>query len=1064
MNIASLIRDRFHISLTGPCRVFNLTGSAAALFLAVQENPFAAVENDESSARALQKDILFYRTLTGSAGPVFFLPDPDGPDASGTRTDIMYSLRGYDSITTSSKNLYSTLWDGGSLAENMLLLKKGASTDRSALEEMLVSFGYSREAMVAEKGEYSRREWVIDVFPSTYGDPVRVEFFGDEIERIRTFDIETQRSTANIDEFLLLPARESDEVKGLSEVMTGKKFFCLYPAPERDGFPEDTVYLSRYSFGAGGTGSGDEEEVAEQNELSSIPQVDAGMLSIKGLGILPNERKGIDALSGTIGELSADNKVLIVASSTGQSERLRDLFRERDMIVPVIDVAEVSGYGGNVAIVVGKLSSGLFMQGLAILTEKELFGERPVFRPIKKSKITNLLVSLDDISPGDFVVHRDHGVGRFSGVAMQSSGGSALEMMLIEYEDGRLYIPVQSIEKISKYRSEEGVTPKIDRLGGKTWQKKKERARKRIHEMAAKLLALYADRRVARGFTFTPDTDLHREFDSFFAYEETPDQLKAIEEIKKDMESEMPMDRLLCGDVGYGKTEVAMRAAFKAVYDNRQVAVLVPTTILAEQHYRTFGERFSGFPVTIDFISRFKSRKEIEQTLKRAAKGENDIVIGTHGLLSRKAEFSRLGLLVIDEEHRFGVGQKEKIKEMRRNIDVLTLTATPIPRTLHMALSGIRNISVIETPPEERLSVKSVVSVFHDDLVRQAIDAELQRNGQVFFVHNRISDIHKIARRVQELVPEAAIGVAHGQMPEKELESVMHRFFAGEINVLVSTAIIGSGLDIPRANTIIINRADKMGLADLYQLRGRVGRSSLKGYAYFLAPPEPVLTEEARKRLQAVQEMSYLGAGFRLALKDLEIRGAGEIFGAEQSGHINEIGFELYIEMLEKAVAELKGAEIKEEAEPVIELKASAFIPEEYIGEVTLRLSFYRRIASLKTEKEITDFEGELADRFGTLPGEVCNLLRIMRLKILAKRLSITRIQELRGKVRVVFSSDTPLQPAHIFDLQKKRKKTIKFFSDGFELDLNGAGWERVYEEVGSGLEELAEAAAEGNS
>ncbi|MGE5301582.1 MAG: transcription-repair coupling factor [Acidobacteriota bacterium] len=1047
--------------MTGTCRVFNLIGSAAALFLAVQENPFAAVENDESSARVLMKDILFYRTLIGSVGPVFFLPDPDGPDASGTRTDIMYRLRGSDSITTSSKNLHSTLWDGGSLAENMLLLKKGALADRSALEETLVRFGYSREAMVAEKGEYSRREWIIDVFPSTYGDPVRVEFFGDEIERIRTFDIETQRSTADIDEFLLLPARESDEVKGLSEVIAGRKFFCLYPASERDGFPEDTVYLSRYSFGAGGTGAGDAEEAAEQNELSSIPQVDAGMLSIKGLGILPNERKGLDALSGNIGGLSADNKVLIVASSTGQSERLRDLFRERDMIVPVIDVAEVSGYGGNVAIVVGKLSSGFFMQGLAILTEKELFGERPVFRPIKKSKITNLLVSLDDISPGDFVVHRDHGVGRFSGVVMQTSGGSALEMMLIEYEDGRLYIPVQSIEKISKYRSEEGVTPKIDRLGGKTWQKKKERARKRIHEMAAKLLALYADRRVARGFTFTPDTDLHREFDSFFAYEETPDQLKAIEEIKKDMESEMPMDRLLCGDVGYGKTEVAMRAAFKAVYDNRQVAVLVPTTILAEQHYRTFGERFSGFPVTIDFISRFKSRKEIEQTLKRAAKGENDVVIGTHGLLSRKAEFSRLGLLVIDEEHRFGVGQKEKIKEMRRNIDVLTLTATPIPRTLHMALSGIRNISVIETPPEERLSVKSVVSVFHDDLIRQAIEAELQRNGQVFFVHNRISDIQKIALRVQELVPEAAIGVAHGQMPEKELESVMHSFFAGEINVLVSTAIIGSGLDIPRANTIIINRADKMGLADLYQLRGRVGRSSLKGYAYFLAPPEAVLTEEARKRLQAVQEMSYLGAGFRLALKDLEIRGAGEIFGAEQSGHINEIGFELYIEMLEKAVAELKGAEIREEAEPLIELKASAFIPEEYIGEVTLRLSFYRRIASLKTEKEITDFESELADRFGALPVEVCNLLRIMRLKILAKRLSITRIQELRGKVLIVFSSETPLQPADIFDLQKKRKKTIRFFPDGLELELKGAGWERIYEEVRSGLEELAEKAAE---
>ncbi|HSB29986.1 MAG TPA: transcription-repair coupling factor, partial [Candidatus Sulfobium mesophilum] len=599
--------------------------------------------------------------------------------------------------------------------------------------------------------------------------------------------------------------------------------------------------------------------------------------------------------------------------------------------------------------------------------------------------------------------------------------------------------------------------PKVDRLGGKTWEKKKERVRKKVHEMVAKLLALYADRSVARGFNFSADTDMHREFDSFFAYEETPDQIKAIDDLKKDMESDIPMDRLLCGDVGYGKTEVAMRAAFKAVYDNRQVAVLVPTTILAEQHFRTFRERFSGFPVTIDYISRFKSRKEIEQTLKGIARGEIDIIIGTHGLLSKKVEFARLGLLIIDEEHRFGVGQKEKIKEMSRKIDVLTLTATPIPRTLHMALSGIRNISVIETPPEERLSVKSIVTIFSDRLIREVITSELQRSGQVFFVHNRIWDIYKISRRIQELLPQAVIGIAHGQMPERELEEVMHRFFVGEINVLVSTAIIGSGLDVPRANTIIINMADRIGLADLYQLRGRVGRSNLKGYSYFLAPPEPVLTEEAKKRLQAVQEMSYLGAGFRLALKDLEIRGAGEIFGAEQSGHINEIGFDLYIEMLEKAVAELKGMEIKEEAEPVVELKTAAFIPEEYIEDVTLRLSFYRRIASLKTEGQVFDFESELRDRFGKPPSEVTTLLKIMRIKIVAKALSIVKIQESKGKVRIVFSPDTPVKPEDIFGLHNKKRRPVKFFPDGFELDLKSAEWEKVFEGLYGALEELNE-------
>jgi len=1053
LELLSLIKKVVPSSFPDVCRIYNLTGSSSALLLALQEKPFVAIEKEEDGARILKKDMHFYRDLLGLGGSVLILPDSGGPEAAGSRAELLYKLEDRDSLVTSSANLTSTLHDNDSLLENILDLKKGAILGRSDFEEALVRLGYVRAAMAAEKGEYSRREWIFDVFPSTTEDPIRIEFFGDEIEQIRFFDTETQRSTTDIDTFLLFPAKDPDQARHLTDVAAGKKFFCLYPASSEDGLPDDTVYLSRYSFDASGPFPDDDGE----DDSISIPQIDAAVLSVKGHGVLPDERKSLEDLPKTIKGLSGSNRVIIVASSTGQSERIRDLFREQEMIVPVVEIGEVRDYKGTIAIVVGGLSSGVFLKGLLILTEKEIFGERPAFRSIRKSKVANLLVSLDDITPGDYVVHRDHGVGRFSGVVRQKREDIELELMLIEYEDGRLYIPVQSIQIISKYRSEEGVLPKIDRLGGKTWQKKKERVRKKVQEMAAKLLALYADRRVARGFTFSPDTDLHREFDSFFAYEETPDQLKAIEDLKKDMEAELPMDRLLCGDVGYGKTEVAMRAAFKAVYDNRQVAVLVPTTILAEQHYRTFKERFSGFPVTIDFISRFKSRKEIDLTLGGIAKGEVDIVIGTHGLLSKKVEFSRLGLLIIDEEHRFGVGQKEKIKEMSKNIDVMTLTATPIPRTLHMALSGIRNISVIETPPEERLSVKSIVTVFNDKLVKDVITSELQRSGQVFFVHNRIWDIHKISRRIQELVPQAVIGVAHGQMPEKELEEMMHRFFAGDVNVLVSTAIIGSGLDIPKANTIIIHMADKMGLADLYQLRGRVGRSSVKGYAYFLAPPEPVLTEEARKRLQAVQEMSYLGAGFRLALKDLEIRGAGEIFGGEQSGHINEIGFDLYIEMLEKAVAELKGMEIKDEPEPAIELKTAAFIPEEYIEDVTLRLSFYRRIAALKSENEVFDFEGELRDRFGKPPEEVINLLKIMRVKILAKALSITKVQEARGMVRVVFSPDTPVQPANIFDLHNKKKRPVKFLPDGFELDLKGAEWEKIYEAVYGALEELVE-------
>ncbi|MEW6108418.1 MAG: transcription-repair coupling factor [Nitrospirota bacterium] len=1039
-------------------RIYNLKGSSSALFLAAGQSPFVAVEKDEAAAKELQRDINFYRGLL-AGDKALFLPEPDGPANSGERARIIYFLKETDSIVTSARNMRSALPDREFIRENRIEIRKGYSFGRPRLEDSLIRAGYKNAPMVVGKGEYSRREWLIDIFPSTSDNPVRVEFFGDEIEQIKIFDVETQRTAEDIDELLILPATGPDDIRNLPDIIQDRKYYCLCPEEETGLFPPDTVFLSRYSFETGIlTGTG--EAVAGSAHITDI---DAGILSLKGIGILPDERKSLNDLPGNIQRLSKKNRVIIIASSEGQSERLKDMFGEAGIIVPAVEPGKISDFKGRISITVGTLSSGLFMDGLIILTEKELFGERSAFRPIIKSRVSNLLFSLDDIMPGDFVVHREHGIGRFTGTARHKVDETELELMLIEYEDGRLYIPVQNIKNISKYHSEEGIIPKVDRLGGKTWQRKKERARKKVHDMAAKLLTLYAGRKVAGGFSFSTDTELHREFDSFFSYEETPDQIKAIEDIKKDMESDRPMDRLLCGDVGYGKTEVAMRAAFKAVYDNRQVAVLVPTTILAEQHYRTFRERFSGFPVAIDFMSRFKSKKQIQLTLKGIADGTTDIVIGTHSLLSKKIVFNRLGLLVVDEEHRFGVGQKERIKELTRNIDVINLTATPIPRTLHMALSGIRDISVIETPPEERLSVKSIVTMFNDALIKETINRELQRNGQVFFVHNRIHDIYKIANRVKKLVPDAETGVAHGRMPGRELEKIMHRFFEGEIHVLVSTAIVGAGLDIPTANTIIINRADKMGLADLYQLRGRVGRSHLKAYAYFLVPGEALMTEEARKRLQAVQEMSYLGAGFRLALKDLEIRGAGNIFGPEQSGHIHEIGLDLYIEMLEKAVGELKGIEIKDEVDPVIDLRISAFIPEEYVGDITLRLSFYRRIAGMRNGKDISEFESELRDRFGKIPEAVINLLDVMRLKIPAKELLITKIKEANGKVQLIFSPETIVQPKQIFDLQKNRDGKIKFLPEGFELDLKGLPWKRVFEEVYGVMDELKKNASKEN-
>lgn len=1051
MEFLALINGAFRNIVSAGGTVFNLTGSSPALFLAHQSGPFLAVEKDEALAETLAHDINFYRQML-SRDPVHLLPDADGAAASGSRACLVDVLSENASVVTSSKNLTSPLWSREALGRLKIEIRKGGKTERSSLEEALVTAGYRKVPLVADRGEFSRRGWLVDIFPSTEANPVRIEFFGGEVEQIRTFEVATQRSLEARTEALILPAREPEADSDIFGVIAGRTFYRLCPLPAEAAYTGHMVFLSRLSFPLDASPDAETPQVAVQQ--------DAGMLSFAGRGILPSERKGLDDIPVAVGKLAEENRVIIVASSEGQSERLKDLFREKDIILPSIRPEEVPGYAGKAVLTTGRLSSGLYFRGLAFLTEKELFGERAVHRPMVESKVSRLLFTLDDIVPGDSVVHREHGIGRFEKVVRQKIEGHEWELMLISYEDGRLYIPVQDIRNLSKYHVEEGVRPKTDRLGGRTWIKKKERARKKVHEMAERLLSLYADRKVARGFVFSPDTEMHREFDSFFPYEETADQAKAIRDIKSDMETDRPMDRLLCGDVGYGKTEVAMRAAFKAVYDNRQVAVLVPTTILAEQHYRTFRERFSGFPVTVDFLSRFKPSREISLTKKRIARGETDILIGTHSILSKRLAFSRLGLLIVDEEHRFGVTQKERIKELTRGIDVLTLTATPIPRTLHMSLSGIRDISVIETPPEERLSVKSVVSTFSMELVRDAITRELQRDGQVFFVHNRIQDIQKIALSISRSVPSAAVAVAHGQMDEKALEEVMHRFFEGEINVLISTAIIGSGLDIPKANTIIINRAERLGLADLYQLRGRVGRSNVRGYAHFLIPGETLMTEEAKMRIQAIQEMSYLGAGFRLALKDLEIRGAGNIFGPEQSGHIHEIGFDLYMEMLEKAVAELKGAPVKEEIEPEIALSTSAFISDAYIEDITLRLSCYRRIASLRSLQEIADFREELKDRFGEPPEEVLNLLDVMRLKIPARSLSVTKIQESGSRIVLRFSPDTAVQPGHLFSLSEKRKGWVRFLEDGFELDVKGIPRERVCEEIFAALDELDEKAS----
>jgi transcription-repair coupling factor (superfamily II helicase) len=1036
----------------GTSRVYNLPGSSAALFLSLQEEPFIAVEQTEERSAALYEDIGFFRSLFDASGKnARFLPEPNGPETSGRRAEVVYGLREGDSIVTSVNGLNAPLWLPEDLKGDSLLLAAGKESERDSVERRLRNLGYKRVAVVMEKGEYSTRGWLMDVFPSTTEYPVRVEFFGDEIEQIKFFDIDSQRSINKVDALMIMPAIAPSGGKGITSLMNARLIFVDHHYPSS---PHPPVTQG---------GQGDVEGApAEFDRFPSVPEGavflsrfdvkgeghDAGLLSLRGLGIYPEERKSLADIAHALAPLRRDHRVIIVASSEGQAARIKEILFDEGVVAPVVRTGELMDYEGALAITRGTLSSGFFLPGLLVLTDREIFGERPRYRPLKKSKIAHLLTSMDDITPGDFVVHSDHGIGRFTGIQKEGTGELESDLIVLEYSGGdRLYIPLYNIDRIKKYSVEEGIAPALDRLGGKTWQRRRERVRKAVKEMAEKLLRLYAEREITHSFSFSPDTELHREFYEFFPYEETPDQIKAIEEIGRDMESEKPADRLLCGDVGYGKTEVAMRAAFKAVYDGKQVAVLVPTTILCEQHYLTFRSRFSAFPLRIDYLSRFKSKREQDLTVKALSRGEIDIIIGTHGLLRKGITFSDLGLLIIDEEHRFGVAQKERIKEIKKGVDVLSMTATPIPRTLHMALSGIRGMSVIETPPEERLAVRSMVAVFDEGLIKEAIERELRRSGQVLFVHNTVYDIEKTAGMLNRLLPEARFAVAHGQMAEKRLEDVMLRFMRGETDVLVSTTIIGSGIDIPTANTIIIDRADKIGLSDLYQLRGRVGRSNVRAYAYFLVPGMDIITEEAKKRLQAIREMSYLGAGFRLAMKDLEMRGAGNLLGPEQSGHIHAVGFDMYVEMLENAVAGLKGVEVKEEIEPSISLRVAALIPEWYVEDMTLRLSIYRRIAGAKRVEAIEDIESEMKDRFGSPPGEVGSLLEIMRLKIMAKRLLITKIHETDGRVRFAFADETPVKTDAIFGLQKTFQG-IRFFRDGFELSVKGLSGDDLRKEV----------------
>jgi len=727
-------------------------------------------------------------------------------------------------------------------------------------------------------------------------------------------------------------------------------------------------------------------------------------------------------------------QVYLVSGIDESAARLQKLLGEYGLFISrATEMRLLDELPGIISVITGRLSAGFSWPALnlIVITEEEIFGSK-VHRPLpRKAKTATFLSTFKELQPGDYVVHTDYGVGEYQGLSHIAIDGFETDFLALRYEpDAKLYVPLYSLDKVQKYIGAEGATPKLDRLGAPAWARTKERVKKDILEVARELVAIYAVREAQQRPTFSAPDNLYREFEAAFPFEETPDQERTIEDVLGDMQRPRPMDRLVCGDVGFGKTEVALRAAFKAVEDGFQVAVLVPTTLLADQHHRTFSQRLAPFSVRVDMLSRFRSRSEQQETLKGLKNGTVDIVIGTHRLLQKDVSFKNLGLLVVDEEHHFGVKHKERIKEFKKLVDVLTLTATPIPRTLHLSLAGIRDLSIIETPPLDRQGIQVVLARFGKRVIREAVMRELDRGGQVFFIQNRVQGIERMAAFLHTLVPEARIGIAHGQMKEDEIESVMSTFIAGRLNVLVTTTIIESGIDIPTANSIIINRADRFGLAELYQIKGRVGRSRQKAYAYLLTPAEESLSEAARKRLRAIQELSELGAGFRIAAQDLETRGAGNLLGKQQSGHIAAVGIDLYTQMMEEAMAEIRGQEVSPEPDTQINLRASAFIPEDYIQDVSLRLAAYKEISSTESDEELGLIAADLRDRYGALPETLKNLLEIMSVKLAAKKAVVSRVDAGNGVVNITFAEHAAIPADKVVALLKRNKGRIKLIPE----------------------------------
>ncbi|MCP5115338.1 MAG: transcription-repair coupling factor, partial [bacterium] len=916
-----------------------------------------------------------------------------------------------------------------------LSLDTGDELPMELITEHLESVGYQRREPVEMVGEFSVRGGILDVYPPEANQPYRIDFFGDEVDSIRRFDVTTQRSVSKAERCLLLPLTECPKDRKLLADLL-EKVDLEYPPAPGDTFPgwefASTLVRPRsstlFDLAPDATIVVDEPEqvrgaaerlwkrvedgaseplappeqsllrweefeerlngrgriLVRELELASDGAADVPSFHIPTKPSMTFRGNVQVAVAEARAMVEQGNRVVFFAPSAGELERLADIFQEYSMpfqlgLEPADGTPE---YLAERAWLAGSVASTFLVRGavrrggvfpdtkLAVFGSEDLFETSDlVARPTAKPGAHAFASDIGDLKPDDYVVHATHGVGRFLGLREIAQGDQSGDFMLLEYAgDTKLYVPLTRLDLVQKYRSAGDVKPSLDKLGGQSWRKTKSRVKAKMRDMADELLRLYAERRMAEGHPFSSDSNWQREFDESFEFAETADQATAIGEIKDDMERQQPMDRLLCGDVGYGKTDVAMRAAFKALGDGKQVAVLAPTTVLSFQHFETFKTRFAPFPVKVEMVSRFRTPKAIKQVLEGVADGQVDIVIGTHRLLSKDVEFRDLGLMVVDEEQRFGVRHKERLKQLRKNVDVLTMTATPIPRTLHMSLLGLRDLSVIETPPKDRLAIQTVVSRFSPDLTKNAIEQELARGGQVYYIHNRVESIFARAASIQEMLPDCRIGVGHGQMGEAALEKVVLGFMRHNFDVLVSTTIVENGLDIPLANTILIENAERYGLAELYQLRGRVGRSNRRAYAYLLVPTEAELSEVARKRLAALREFSELGSGFKIAALDLELRGGGNLLGGEQHGHINMVGFDMYLRLLEQTVQELKGEEVPPEIHSKLSLGIDFRIPPDYIADDHQRLRAYKRIADAGEAKQADNVLADLEDRYGSPP------------------------------------------------------------------------------------------------